>query len=121
MNVSNSTTSNGNGSDFSYANFSTALPSRNATLVMGQAVAAVAVVVGLPLQRGTFAFIRFTIMELASLMSFIGNGLTVWAVLSSDKLRVKTYALTTALAVSDIILASAIMHYVIHDAVTYTS
>jgi hypothetical protein len=80
-----------------------------------------AVVVGMTLNHGQLASMRLIIMAVAVSMILFGNALTMWAVLTTDRLRVKTYALTTSLAASDFLVGLVYVNYVAHEMLTSTT
>jgi hypothetical protein len=80
-----------------------------------------AIVVGMTLNHGQLASVRLIIMAVAVSMILFGNALTMWAVLTTDRLRVKTYALTTSLAASDFLVGLVYVNYVAHEMLTSTT
>jgi len=78
------------------------------------------VIVGLTASRGLLASTRLTLCGLIAIVILLGNALTLWAVSTTDTLRVKTYALTTSLAVADINFGVWLMIYVVHETMSTT-
>lgn len=80
-----------------------------------------AVVFGLVLNQGLLASVRYGLLSVVGVTDIFGNALTMWAVLATDRLRVKTYALTTSLAATDFLNGFIHIGYVIREASTSTT
>lgn len=78
-------------------------------------------IVGQALNQGTLAFIRLSLLSVIALTMVSGNALTLWAVVSNDRLRIKTYALTTSLAFADLAVGIAMISYVSHEVASQSS
>jgi hypothetical protein len=84
-------------------------------------VGAQSAVFGLVLNQGLLAYVRYGLLVVIGITEILGNALTIWAVLTTDRLRVKTYALTTSLAVTDFLNGFVHIGYVVHEAISSTA
>jgi 7 transmembrane receptor (rhodopsin family) len=78
------------------------------------------VVVGIPISQGSVAMYRTLYGGAVSVLLVFGNLLTLCAVASTDRLRVKTYALTTSLAVSNMCVGVVVLENIIFWSVSPT-
>jgi len=77
-------------------------------------------IVGLIPAQGLSASIRLVLYSFYAVVLLLGNTLNILAVATTARLRVKTYALTTSLAVADLFLGIWMMIYVAHEATSKT-
>jgi hypothetical protein len=80
-----------------------------------------AVVVGIAASGGVLALIRNSLLCLYAVIIVFGNVLTLWAVVSVDRLRVKTYALLTSRAVADLAVGVLSAVFVCHEMASQTT
>jgi 7 transmembrane receptor (rhodopsin family) len=78
------------------------------------------VIVGIPFNHGSIAIYRTLYGIAVGVVLVFGNLLTLCAVASMDRLRVKTYALTTSLAVVDLYIGVLMLENVIFWSVSPT-
>lgn len=76
------------------------------------------VVIGFTLNQGLLATVRFAVFSVVILVILCGNALTMLAVATTDRLRIKTYALTTSLAAADFILGLIYIDYIVHETIS---
>jgi hypothetical protein len=79
------------------------------------------VVTQMTLNQELLASMSIGIVSLIVFVIFFGNALTIWAVLTTDRLRVKTYALTTSLAAADFLIGFVFIAFVIPETICSTA
>jgi hypothetical protein len=77
-------------------------------------------IVGVGLSSGIIVNIRWYVFIAVVILLISGNSLTVCAVATTDKLRIKIYALMTSMAVADICVGLVMANYVIHQMLSRT-